>query len=534
MKRVCTLYRVSTKQQVDIIKDDIPMQRIAAHEFIGRMPDWVLIREFEEKGISGSKVSASKRDAIQDLKELALHHEFDVLLVFMFDRLGRIESETPFVLEWFVAHGIEMWSINEGQQKIESHVDKLTNYIRFWQAAGESEKTAIRVKARMEQMTAEGIYTGGVVHFGYTLVDQGRKNKKGQAMRDLAKDPIESEINLMLFQKTVYEGYGSHQLAKVLEEKGIRQHSGKPFTPNAVRRILKDELNRGFIVRGDVRSERVEELQIVSDELFFQAQKILEQRARKSEEKRIIAMTNKGKTLLNGNVYCAHCGCRLATSRYREEYTKSDGTKVNREYGRYICYHRSRGLNDCDGATTYNADKIDQSVIEAMRAIFARISGCPAEEKIQVAYKQSIASNHQMQRKLECDLQKDKTQLESLRLEIAKVLTGDSIFTQDDLMIAINALKSRIEEAESKLISLKSEDAEKKTVSEGIIPAYRQFKSWAEEFEAASWKAKKMIASQLFSRVEIGKGYTIHLVMNMTYQQFCEEWADPKDITATA
>lgn len=63
-----SLYRVSTKQQVDIIKDDIPMQRIATHEFIGRMPDWVLIREFEEKGISGSKVSASKRDAIQDLK----------------------------------------------------------------------------------------------------------------------------------------------------------------------------------------------------------------------------------------------------------------------------------------------------------------------------------------------------------------------------------------------------------------------------------------------------------------------------------
>lgn len=89
-------------------QDDIPMQRIAAHEFIGRMPDWVLIREFEEKGISGSKVSASKRDAIQDLKELALRHEFDVLLVFMFDRLGRIESEMPFVLEWFVAHGIEM------------------------------------------------------------------------------------------------------------------------------------------------------------------------------------------------------------------------------------------------------------------------------------------------------------------------------------------------------------------------------------------------------------------------------------------
>lgn len=534
MKRVYALYRVSTKQQVDIVKDDIPMQKIAAHEFVGRKPDWVLIKEFEEKGISGSKVSAEKRDAIQDLKEAALHGEFDVLLVFLFDRLGRIESETPFVLEWFVKHGIEMWSINEGQQKIETHADKLINYVRFWQAAGESEKTSIRVKARMEQMTAEGVYTGGVIHFGYCLVDKGRKNKKGQPMRDLAKDPVESQVNLMLFQKTVYEGYGSHRLATLLEEQGIRQHSGKPFTANAVRRILKDELNRGFIVRGDVRSERIEELQIVSDELFFKTQEIMVQRARRGEQKRQIAMTNKGKTLLSGNVFCAHCGCRLATSRYHEDYTRSDGTPVHHEYGRYICYHRSRGLNECDGATTYNADKIDQVVIEAMRAIFARISGCPAEEKIQAAYRQALASNHQMQKKLELDLQKDKAQLDSLRMEIGKVLTGESIFTQDDLMIAINTLKNRVEETESKLVELKAEDAEKKTISDGIIPAYRQFKSWAEEFEDAPWEAKKMIANQLFSRVEIGKGYTIHMVMNMTYKQFCDEWADPQDTTAIA
>ena len=38
----------------------------------------------------------------------------------MFDRLGRIESETPFVLERFVQHGIQMWSTHEGQQRIES------------------------------------------------------------------------------------------------------------------------------------------------------------------------------------------------------------------------------------------------------------------------------------------------------------------------------------------------------------------------------------------------------------------------------
>lgn len=117
MKRVYALYRVSTAKQVDRVvygnstKDEIPMQKIACHEFAENQHDWEIIREFEEKGVSGFKVSAENRDAIQDLKEAALHNKFDVLLVFMFDRLGRIENETPFVLQWFAEHGVEVWSV---------------------------------------------------------------------------------------------------------------------------------------------------------------------------------------------------------------------------------------------------------------------------------------------------------------------------------------------------------------------------------------------------------------------------------------
>lgn len=103
MKRIHTLYRVSTKKQVDKEKNDIPMQRLACKEF-AEQQGWVITREFEEKGVSGFKVSANNRDAIQDLKEAAIKHEFDVLLVFMFDRIGRIDDETPFVVEWFVKH----------------------------------------------------------------------------------------------------------------------------------------------------------------------------------------------------------------------------------------------------------------------------------------------------------------------------------------------------------------------------------------------------------------------------------------------
>lgn len=95
METAYTLYRVSTKKQVDKVKDDIPMQREACHEFAERM-GWSIGKEFLEKGVSGFKVSAQNRDAIQDLKAAAIKGEFQILLVFMFDRIGRIDDETPF------------------------------------------------------------------------------------------------------------------------------------------------------------------------------------------------------------------------------------------------------------------------------------------------------------------------------------------------------------------------------------------------------------------------------------------------------
>ena len=80
-------YRVSTVGQVD--HDDIPMQRIACREYVSAHKDWEIVDEISEKGVSGYKVSTNSRDAIMEIKKRAVKRQFDVLLVFMFDRLGR-------------------------------------------------------------------------------------------------------------------------------------------------------------------------------------------------------------------------------------------------------------------------------------------------------------------------------------------------------------------------------------------------------------------------------------------------------------
>ena len=143
---------------------------------------------------------------------------------------------------------------------------------------------------------------------------------------------------------------------------------------------------------------------------------------------------------------------------------------------------------------------------------------------MEAAYKKAISENHATQARLRSDIDKNKRQLDNLRAEIVKALSGDSLFTADDLSNALQDLRVKIEQDEQRLAELKAEDVEKKTLSDNIIPAYRRFKTWAVQFEESSFEAKKIIAQQLFERVEVEAGYIIHCTLNLTYQQFCEEW----------
>ena len=228
-KRVYTLYRVSTKGQVE--KDDIPMQKEACRNF-AESQGWEIVKEFSEKGVSGFKKSAKERDELQKVQQAAMEGKFDILLVFMFDRLGRRDDETPFIVEWFTKQGIEVWSVNEGQQRFDTHVDKLMNYIRYWQASGESIKTSVRTKTRMEQLTQEGHFTGGCIPLGYRLEHKGRTNKRNQDVGDLVIDPDEAEIVKLIFQKYLCEGYGAQRLCRYLAEQGITNRKGRNIPTN--------------------------------------------------------------------------------------------------------------------------------------------------------------------------------------------------------------------------------------------------------------------------------------------------------------
>lgn len=52
---------------------------------------------------------------------------------------------------------------------------------------------------------------------------------------------------------------------------------------------------------------------------------------------------------------------------------------------------------------------------------------------------------------------------------------------------------------------------------------YEEFQGWSEAFDAATNEEKKMIICKLISRIEVGRGCKVDIILNMDYGQFVGE-----------
>jgi DNA invertase Pin-like site-specific DNA recombinase len=518
MKRVYCLYRVSTLGQVE--KDDIPMQKQSCHEFAAKDPDWQILGEFSEKGVSGFKVSAKDRDAIQELQKAAIEEKFDVLLVFMFDRIGRKEDETPFVVEWFVQHGIEVWSVHEGQQRFDNHVDKLLNYIRYWQASGESIKTSIRTKTRMGQIVQEGHYKGGGAPYGYRLERLGRVNKKGHEVYDLVIDEAEAAVVRLVFDRHSNAGMGPQTIAAYLTKEGILNRAGSNFVSPSIRNIVVNPAYRGILRSGESVSEPFEHLRIIDDATFFRSQELIRERSAKYQERRRVPKKTTENCLLTGNVFCAHCGGRLITSTAGKRRVRKDGSVYDRRYWRYLCYNRMRHKHKCCGQSGYTATRIDEAVLAVVRGLLDNLKGIPLSV---IANKRRDAETKTVKTTLsaaERELSKKTDDLGVLKAEVVKSIKGASSFAPDLLNEMIATAEGERDKAEQSVRALSEMLADTARMFDGFKAQHDRYVSFAEIFDECETNVKKMIVCELIDKVTVSAGYVIDVTLTVTMEQY--------------
>ena len=524
--RVCCLYRVSTDKQVDFNSNheaDLPMQRKACHKF-AEAKGWVIVHEEQEEGVSGHKVRAEARDKLQIIKDYARKGKFDILLVFMFDRIGRIADETPFVVEWFVRNGIRVWSTQEGEQRFDNHTDKLLNYIRFWQADGESEKNSVRTRTSLRQLVEEGHFKGGSAPYGYDLVKSGRINKRKHELYELHINEREAAVVRIIFDKYVHEGYGPQHIATYLNGNGYRARSGKCWHPASIRGMVRNLTYTGVLRCGDAHSELLQELQIIPAQQFEAAQRIRENRSNRAaqESEYRVPLNIYGQSLLSGNTYCGHYGAKLTLTSSRKWRKLSDGTLDDTLRVRYTCYGKLRKQTGCTGQTGYTVHILDEIIDKSVRQIFSKMRGIPKEQIITRRYEREVVERKNHLQTIQVERDKAQKDLLSLKAEILACIKGESVLPRETLAEMITEQEEKLTELEN-LCESASEELEKTAELMGKVSRlYDELISYADLYDSASFEAKKMIVNQLIRRVDVYRGYQLNITFNFDLTPYIE------------
>ena len=433
----------------------------------------------------------------------------------MFDRLGRRDDETPFIVEWFTKQGIEVWSVNEGQQRFDTHVDKLMNYIRYWQASGESLKTSVRTRTRLEQLTGEGHYTGGTVAFGYKRVRLGRVNKKSQEVCDLVIDEAEAEIVRLIFHKYVYEGYGAQKLSHYLYEQGVVGRNNKNIPNTSIVRMIKNKGYTGYLINGAVETE-CPQLRIIEPELFEQAQEL---RQARTCERGGTSLGTSSKALLTGLVYCGHCGNRLSLTSSGRTHTYADGHTVKEVRPRYSCFYKIRHPGDCDGQSGYGVSKLDSIVEEVVRQIFAQFREVSRKKLLESVKTNDAARIQKKIKKIQKDLEAKQKELDDLKAETILVIRGVSALDKELLGTLVAEAKDALETLEKQLVQAQEEYEEATKTAKRSNYICNELLTWADVYDTANHDERRAILQQFIKEIRVRKDYEISITLNASFNQ---------------
>ncbi len=485
------------------------MQRQYCREYAKKHLDWEIIEEKIEKGVSGYMLSPDERDAIIELKSKAEAKAFDVLLVYMSDRIGRIADESSMCTSWFIEQGIEIWSATEGQIVLNTQMDRLMNYLRFWTAEGESRKTSVRTRTRLEQIVQEGRFRGGIPSYGYRLEKHGRINVRGHEVNEIVIDENEAITVRYIFELSAYNGYGCHKIAGILKREGYRNRQGQAFHPSTIQNMLKNIMYVGILRSGKSRSEIFPHLQIIKPEVFELVQKQIEYHRSDYEKSRLSPMRSTGQTLLSGIAFCRHCGARLNGTTVRKNHHKVKGD--NPRVPAYRCYNRISHKERCDGQTTYRAEKVDSVVNDVVCEVLRRIKLTPEKQYLEQRQQQELTVLRSHMKKLEKSYTNAADERKKLARHMGEALEGKGPFSAEDLKEQMDLLKDECERIAQQMDEQRMLLCKKECQERSIAQQFAMLKDYAMIYENADMEEKRLIVAALIEKVLVSRGYEIEI-----------------------
>jgi len=245
------LLRVSSNQQLEA-DGDLSVQRKLVADYIARRPDWTLDeKEYFEGSKSGYKTAVSDRDALQEALEDARKKEYDILVAYKDDRVGRRMWEIGAYVMTLKSYGVDIYTVKDGciSPEDDDIMGQMVLALRFGNAQKSSSDTGMRVKDTAQKLVQQGRFMGGTAPYGYELVLSGELSKHGRALHRLEIIPEQAEVVRHIYDLSLNMEFGSAKIARLLNE----DEYYKTMAPNdvwksgAITSIITNPLYAGYM-----------------------------------------------------------------------------------------------------------------------------------------------------------------------------------------------------------------------------------------------------------------------------------------------
>ena len=537
LKKVRMLLRVSSNQQLEA-DGDLSVQRRIVKEYIQKQEDWILDeKEYFEGSNSGYNNAVSDRDVLQEALRDAASGQYDILVAYKDDRIGRRMWEIGSYVMALKGYGVDIYTAVDGGISPESDdiMGQMMLALRYGNAQKSSSDTGKRVKDTAQKLVQSGKFMGGKAPYGYILEISGEISKHGRALHHLVIVEEEAEIVRYIYELAANKEFGSQKIAQILNAdiKYQNKMKGEKWKTGTITSILTNPIYAGYTaykrrekLNGRYRRlDRAEwilaekpnqEIIIVDQELWTRVQELREKRRGKyqkcEENKNAKVITrNDGMLALIDVLYCGYCGEKMTNgTKYNYWTMKETGERRASRVPAYKCQGICQGIPH-EKQSKLQANKIEPIVFEAIAEYIGKLQ---EQEDTFVQIRDS--QNQERKRKRE-ELNREKTAMEELERKIAimeekipNAITGEYPLSLDELVNLIKKEKKKKEQQDREIQQKEKEVEDMMVFMQDWEELRQKIPTWQEIFLHAKTPVKRALVNKLIERIDV-KDTEIHI-----------------------
>lgn len=278
--------------------------------------DLLVVSEYIDRALTGT---TDKRPSFLQMIEDSKKKTFDYVLVYQLDRFARNRYDSANYKAKLKKNGVRVLSAKENISEdasgilIEGVLESMAEYY--------SAELSQKVKRGIRESYEKGYFIGGFGLFGYDIID------KHWVIND-----TEAAVVREIFERYRY-GEKAKSIVSWLDSIGVRNKSGKPFTVNALAKLIRNTKYKG-IVEYDERILTNVTPAIVDEKTWDDCNRILDNQRHKQK-----CIQKHSEYILSGKLFCGNCGTLM---------TAEGGTsQTGRQYHYYKCFTRKRNKGQC-------------------------------------------------------------------------------------------------------------------------------------------------------------------------------------------